>query len=117
MDRRLLLVPASALFAHAQSSPEAIDAEKNLRQRVEEFYQLQQDNKFRQAEALVAEDSKDLYYNARKTEVRGFRVEKIELTDSSHAKVTVKAKVVMLFAGAQIVEMASEGTWKLDNGQ
>jgi hypothetical protein len=118
MDRRLLLVPASALFAHAQSSPEAVDAERALRQRVEEFYKLQQDKKFRQAEDYVAEESKDDYYNARKQVVNDFHVEKIVLTDdNTKANVTVKTKVVVLFAGVQEFDMRNETTWKIDNGK
>jgi hypothetical protein len=118
MDRRLLLVPASALFAQAQSSPEAVEAEKALRQRVEEFYKLQQDKKFRQAEDYVAEESKDDYYNGRKQEVIDYHIEKIILTDdNTKAKVMVKTKVVVLFAGAQEFDMQAETTWKIDNGK
>lgn len=118
MDRRLLLVPASALFAHAQSSPEAVAAEQALRARVEEFYKLQQGGKFRQAEAYVAEESKEDYYNGRKQEVRDFTVDRVQLLEGgTRAKVVVKAKMVMLFAGAQEVVMATESTWKLDGGK
>ena len=65
MDRRLLF-PAVADTAWAQqSSPEAVAAEKALRERVQQFYQLQQDKKYRDAEAIVADDTKDSYYAAR----------------------------------------------------
>ena len=94
MDRRLLLVPISALVAQAQSSPDAVEAQKALRQRVEDFYKLQQEGKFRQSEAYVAESSRDDYYNARKQEVRDFTVEKLELSaNNTRAKVTIKAKL------------------------
>jgi hypothetical protein len=118
MDRRLLLVPASALFAHAQSSPEAVEAEKALRERVQQFYDLQKGNKFRQAEEFVAEDSKDDYYNARKQEVKDFQIEKVELAENNtRAKVVIKGRVLMLFAGVQELVVPTESTWKIDNGK
>jgi hypothetical protein len=118
MDRRLLLVPASALYAWAQSSPDAAEAEQALRKRVEEFYQLQADNKFRQAEAYVAEDSKDEYYNARKQVVKDFRIEKIVLNEeNTKANVVIKGKIAMIFGGVQEVLVPTETTWKIDNGK
>jgi hypothetical protein len=118
MDRRLLLVPASALFAQAQSSPEAADAEKALRQRVEEFYKLQQDKKFRQAEDYVAEDSRDDYYAAKKQEVKDFQVVSVTLSDdNTKAHVTIKGKMTVLFNGVQEFLMTTQSTWKIDDGK
>ena len=118
MDRRLLLVPISALVAQAQSSPDAVEAQKALRQRVEDFYKLQQQGKFRQSEAYVAESSRDDYYNARKQEVRDFIVEKLELSaNNTRAKVTIKAKMVMLAGAAVEIMMATESYWMIEDGQ
>jgi hypothetical protein len=118
MDRRLWLVPASALFAHAQSSPDAIEAEKALRQRVQEFYDLQQDKKFRQAEDYVAEDSKDEYYAAKKQEVKDFQIVKVDLAEgNTKAQVTIRGKMVVLFNGVQEFLMPSQSSWKIDNGK
>jgi hypothetical protein len=120
MDRRLLF-PAVAITAWAQqTSPQAAEAEKALRDRVQKFYQLQQDKKYREAEAMVAEDTKDLYYNGKKPDIRGFSIDKVELTDgNTKAKVTIRVKVLVLMygAGAQIFDMPTPITWKLENGE
>jgi hypothetical protein len=120
MDRRLLF-PAVAVTAWAQqSSPEAVAAEKALRERVQQFYQLQQDGKHREAEAMVADDTKDLYYNAKKPDVRGFTIDKVQLLDgNTKAKVIIKAKVLVLMpgAGAQVFDMPSPTEWKIENGE
>jgi len=74
--------PAVAITAWAQqTNPAAAKAEKALRARVEQFFQLQVDKKFRQVEPMVAADSKDLYYNASKPDLKAFEVQKVELLD------------------------------------
>jgi len=120
MDRRILF-PAIAATAWAQqSSPDAAKAEQALRERVQQFYQLQQDEKYRQAESMVADDTKDDYYNSKKPKIRSFSIEKVELTDdNTKAKVVVKFKLLFLVpgAGAQIFDMPTPTTWKLENGE
>ncbi len=103
-----------------QSSPEAVAAEQPLRERVQQFYQLQQDKKYREAEAFVADDTKDLYYNGQKANIRGFSIDRVELLDgNTQAKVTVRLKVLVLMfgAGAQIFDMPTPTTWKIENGE
>ena len=46
---------------------------------MQKFYQLQQDKKFREAEVFVADDTKDLYYNGKKPDIKGFSIEKVQL--------------------------------------
>jgi hypothetical protein len=119
MDRRLIF-PAVAITAWAQQpSPAAAEAEAALRARVDQFYQLQIDKKYRQAEAFVAEDTKDDYYNSSKSRIKTESIEKIELLDdNSRAKVTVKRKVVVATPlGDQDFDMLAPSTWKLENGQ
>jgi hypothetical protein len=119
MDRRLLF-PAVAITAWAQQpSPGAAEAEAALRARVEKFYQLQVDKKFRQAEELVAEESKDDYYNGSKLNIKGFSIQQIEwLDNNSRARVTVKGKVVVsTVVGTQEFEMPALTSWKLESGQ
>jgi len=120
MDRRLLFPAVAATAWAQQSSPAAAKAEKALRDRVQQFYQLQVDKKYRQAEAIVADDTKDDYYNMRKPDIKEFSIGSIELTDNNtKAKVLVKAKVVVLMpgAGAEALEFPTPTTWKIDNGQ
>src|ERR1700691_5106919 len=96
IDRRFLF-PVAAVTAWAQQpAPAAAEAEAALRARVEQFYQLQVDKKFRQAEALVAEESKDDYYNRSKPDIKGFSIQEIQLLDdNTRARVTLKGKLVI----------------------
>jgi hypothetical protein len=120
MDRRLLF-PAVAVTAWAQqASPAAAEAEKALRDRVQQFYQLQVDKKYRQAEGMVADDTKDDYYVGKKPNIQGFTIDRVELSDdNTKAKVSIKAKVLVLMpgAGAQVFEMPTPTTWKVENGE
>jgi hypothetical protein len=122
MDRRLIF-PAVAITAWAQQPaqpPGATEAEAALRARVDEFYKLQVEKKFRQAEAMVADDSKDDYYNHAKQQISGYSLQQVELLDSNtRARVTVKAKVTLRAAlvGAQEFEIPLVTNWKVENGQ
>ncbi|MEP6714579.1 MAG: hypothetical protein ABJC09_03335 [Terriglobia bacterium] len=120
MDRRLLF-PLVAVTASAQQpSPEAAAAEAALRARVDQFYKLQMDKKYRQAEAFVAEDTKDLYFAGRKPELLGFSILKVELMDGFvRAKVTIKAKSSMLVMGAGRLpfEVPTDTLWKIEDGK
>jgi hypothetical protein len=95
--------------------------EAALRARVDQYYKLMVDKKFREAEKLVADESKDDYYNSSKPDIRGFEIQKLEFRDSTKttATVTIKAKVMLLFmgAGAQIFEMPTPTYWKVDGGE
>jgi hypothetical protein len=102
-----------------QTAPAAADAEKALRARAEQFYQLEVDGKFRQAEALVAEDSKDYYFNNGKPRIRSFQIGKIEFQDDgTRAVVTLIAKVIMTAPGLSAAEVpvTARHTWKFENG-
>ena len=63
---------------------------------------MEVDKKYRQAEALVAGDSKDEYYNSNKYNIKSFKIQKIELfNNNTRAKVTILAKVTLIIrAGA-----------------
>ena len=121
IDRRFLF-PVAAVTAWAQQpSPAAAEAEAALRARAEQFFQLQVDKKYRQAEALVADDTKDPYYNGRKFDIKSFTIQRIELLDdNTRAKVTISAKVAFAVPAARtVVELDAPKTtfWKLENGQ
>src|ERR1700712_4132412 len=73
MDRRLLMIPAAATVCWAQqASPAADEAKQALIGRVQTYYQLMMDKKYRQAEVMVAEESKEDYYNGKKPGIWGF---------------------------------------------
>lgn len=120
MYKKMILFPAIAATAWAQqTAPAPSEAEKALRDRVEEFYKLMVEKKYRQAEAMVAEDSRDLYYNGAKPNVSDVRISSIEFQDGGRtARVTVKAKmrVMMMGAGPQIFDLPQISTWKEENG-
>jgi hypothetical protein len=120
MDRRTFVSGIIAVSALAQSpAPSASERESALRQRVEQFYTLLAAKKFRQGEALVAEDSKDYYYNGKKTDVSEFQVGAIQFgNDGRTARVTVnaKTKVLMGRAGLQTFDVAQVSDWKEENG-
>jgi hypothetical protein len=120
LDRRFLFPVAGVTAWAQQPSPAAAEAEAALRVRVEQYYQLQVDKKFRQAEGMVAEDSKDDYYNRAKQDIRGFSIQQIELLDSNNrARVTIKGKISLKAAllGAQEFDLPLLSNWKLENGQ
>jgi len=120
MDRRLLF-PAVAVTAWAQqTNPAAAKAENALRARAQEFFQLQVDKKYRQGEAMVAEESKDAYYNGSKYNIKNFTVQKVELLDNNtRAKVIILAKVTMVMpeAGAFDFDAPTTSVWKIEKGQ
>jgi hypothetical protein len=120
MDRRLLF-PAVAISAFAQQAdPAAVAAEKALRARVDRFFQLQVDKKFREAESLVAEESKDDYYNDRKYTIKGFTIDKIELLDNNtRARVTIRANATLMMPGVGPMDFNGPAVsyWKVENGE
>jgi hypothetical protein len=119
IDRRFLLPVAAATAWAQQQTPEAAEAEAALRTRAEEFFKLQVDKKYRQAESMVAEDTKDLYYDNGKFNIKNFTVQKIELQDdNTRARVTGKARVTMVVQGASPIDLdaPSVTTWKMENG-
>jgi len=99
----------------------AVPGEEELRERVREFYQLQLDKKFRQAEGLVAEDTKDFYYNSAKGNFRAFRLAGVEIIKPGQlAKATVRATVTITMMGGEGVmpiEMPFSTDWKVENGK
>ncbi len=116
MDRRLLF-PVIAITAWAQQQP-AQPAAEALRDRVRQYYQLMVEKKYRQAEAMVAEESKDDYYAGQKPEIKAFEITMLDLQTETTAKVTIRIKVLVLMpgAGAQIFDVPSATYWKLENG-
>jgi len=67
-------------FGAQQTSPAADEAKQALIGRVQEYYKLLQDKKFRQAEKrLVAEESKEDYYAGKKPDIKGFDIARVEV--------------------------------------
>jgi hypothetical protein len=105
------------LFCALEAPPELDQA---LRARISEFYKLQVDHQFRRAEALIAEESKEFYYEARKPDIKSFSIDSIAYSeDMKSAVARIRGKVEIIFPGAppMLIESVSPSTWKLEDGK
>ena len=96
------------------------EVDQALRARISEFYQDHVDGKFRQAEALVAEESKDYYYAANKPKYIGFEISRIEYSDDfTRAKAVVACGTYIMAPGflGHPLKVPIASTWKLVDGQ
>ncbi len=91
-----------------------------LRERINAFYQLHQENKFRQAEKLVHEDSKDIFFNGDKNSFRSFKIVGVSYEENyTRAKVVIDIDTDMFFPGFGQMQVNRPLTsmWKLDQEQ
>lgn len=96
------------------------DIDEALRSRVKTFYQAHVDGKFRAADALVEEDSKDLFFAMDKPRCRSFALGNITYSENfTRAKVMIACdtEVMMMMAGRVPVKMPVLSLWKYINGQ
>lgn len=117
---KLIPVLLAILSFSAVSATVPRKTEAALRARVDEFYGLIINHKTRAAEALVAEDSKDYYYDSQKPAIESFEIGKINYGPGfKTADVSIEAKMHMMFPGVgpQTVPMKFPSTWKLENGK
>ena len=121
---RWLLICAGASLCLAQvpnNSPEPPDdVDRALRARINEFYQDHVDGKFRQAEALVAEDTKDLFYSASKPKYLSFEVVSIAYSvNFTRASVTMLLEQFVLMPGFtdKPLKVPTPSTWKVVDGK
>jgi hypothetical protein len=114
---------ASSLLAQrpadlfSKAPPDVDDA---LRARVAKFYQAHVDGKPRRAEELVAEDTKDYFYNARKPQYLSFQIIKIDYTDNfSKATVTTMVETIIAALGFtdKPMKVPLPSFWKIENGE
>jgi hypothetical protein len=115
-----LILCAGLGFAQTPADKPPAGVDDALRARVSEYFKDMVDAQFRKAEALVAEDSKDAYYNAQKPDFSEFEIFKIEYSDNfTRAKVTTKCLTTMAVAGfaGQRIKVSVLSNWKLENGQ
>ncbi len=110
----ILLLPMAAL---AQAPPPEV--EQALRARVTEFLQDHVDGNFRKAYDMVAEDTKDQYFNSGKVQLKSFRINDIKFTDNfAKATVTATLSKTVNVAGQDIpMAVPSTTTWKIENGK
>lgn len=106
---------AAEIFAKAPP-----DVDEALRARVAKFYQEQIDGHPRRAEEIVAEDSKDFFYNMQKPKFLSFEIRDIAYSDNfTKAKVTMvmEMHVTAPFFGGKPMKVPGPTFWKLENGQ
>ena len=104
----------------AGSPPAPPEVDQALRARISEFYQDHVDGKFRQAEALVAEDTKDYYYAANKPKYLNFEISHVEYTDDfTRAKAVVTCETYVAAPGfvGHPLKVPVTSTWKVMDGQ
>lgn len=107
-------------LAQAPSEKPPAGVDEALRTRVTEYFQDMVDRQYRKAETLVAEESKDAYYNGQKPNFSGFEISKIEYSDNfTIAKVTTRCLTVMAIAGfaGQPIKVSVLSNWELKSGQ
>lgn len=121
-----VLVSYLVLLAAAQTAPNLFDKPPQnvadaLKARASEFYQDHVDGKYRKAEGLVAEDSKDGFYAAQKPEILNYTFGDIIYSDKyTKAKIVVVGKIMMSFlglSGPQLMDVPFPSYWKLENGK
>ena len=75
--------------------------------------------KYRQAEQLIAEESKDDFYLLSKPELQNYRIGNIEYSEKfTKAKVVIVGAMPVLLpmAGGKIMDMPFASYWKIENG-
>jgi len=115
----LLLLPVLALplMVLAQAPPPEV--EQALRARVTEFLQYHVDGNFRKAYDMVAEDTKNSYFNNGKAQLTGFKIDDVKFTDNfTKAVVVATMSKILSFQGQDFpISMPSTITWKIEDGK
>jgi hypothetical protein len=105
---------AAALF---QKAPP--DVEEALRARIQKFYGLYMEGKFRAADALVAEDSKDAFYVAGKRKCRSVDIDKLQFSENfskADVMVTCDTDVMIEPVGLIRTPVPMRTRWKMLDG-
>lgn len=117
----IFLVFLSGVFAQdpaEQFTKAPPDIDEALRARIREFYQAHVDGKFREADKLVAPDSKDHFFAAEKRQYRSFDIVKIDYSENfTKAKAVVACETEFAAFGNRFpVKMPLPSLWKIENG-
>jgi hypothetical protein len=125
MRRWMIAACISCAVAAAQTKPTDVfekappDIDSALRERVAKFFQAHVEGKFRLAEEVVAEDSKDFFYNAEKKQYLSFEIVRINYSEN-FTKATVVTNVEVDWRSPRIgvmrVKPPMTSLWRVDNG-
>lgn len=101
--------PASAQLAR-KAPPEIDDA---LRSRVSAFYAHFQKGEFREAESYVDEESKDVFYGAKKNRIINFEIRTVEYAeDFRSANVLVACETIVPMLGSKPLAVPLASDWR-----
>jgi len=115
----LLFLPLAAQTPTPNLDKPPQDVDDALRARITKFYDLHVAAKFRQAEQLIAEESKDDFYVLSKPDLKSYKIGNIEYSENfSKAKVIIVGAMPVLLpmAGGKIMDMPFASFWKIENG-
>jgi hypothetical protein len=121
---RLALPVLLSVAAIAQTTPPPAEkppaeVEQAVRARVNEFYNLLLHKEYRKAEVLIAEDTKDYYYNGSKLDISKFEVQGIEYSENfTRAKawtLCYQHVIVLGFPPGDVI-LKMPTAWRLENG-
>jgi hypothetical protein len=93
------------------------DVDKALRERIGQFYQYHVTKEYRKAEALVAEDTKDFFYERNKPVFLDYEIRKIVYSDNyTKAKAEVFCNMFVPVPGFadRPIKMPVPSTWKVE---
>jgi hypothetical protein len=95
------------------------DVDEALRARIEHFYQAHVDGKFRLADEVVAEESKDIFFAQEKKRCASFEIVKITYLDGfQRAKALATCETDVAMAGRVFrMKVPMPTSWKVIDGQ
>jgi len=95
------------------------DVDQALRARITKFYQAFVDGKFRLADALVADDAKDVFFAAEKKRYKACAIGNVAYSDNfTKAKAVVSCDTDYFMMGSQIaIKLPISSQWKLVDGE
>ncbi len=118
------LLSLMSLGLWAQETPNlfqsaAPEVDQALRKRVGEFYKLLEEGRFRQTDAYLAEDAKDVYYEQEKKRIRGHEIVRINWADGfkKAVVVTVLQTDVVMRGNTMAVGAPIASRWRLEADQ
>ncbi|MGO4880611.1 MAG: hypothetical protein ACLP59_07295 [Bryobacteraceae bacterium] len=117
----VLLLAAAACFGQTPAAPDKASPEVDaaLRERINQFYQLEVAGKFSQAYPLVADDTKDLFIGSSKPTYTGFEIQNIKYYDDfTKAEVSMMVTRLLPIQGFMGHPLPSKmlSRWKIENG-
>lgn len=122
---RTIVLAVLAVSCFAQNAEELFnrppaDVDQALRARIKEFYDDHIQGQPRKAEALVAEDTKDFYYNNNKPQYTYCQIRRIEYSEKfTDAKVTMLCGMYVMVPGFtdKPLDVPFPSTWKIEDGK